>query len=90
MNIAKDFLKENYPEFKGFIEHTMVAEMAQKYAEHYHITPKRLFVVDEEINHKKYGTGKVKEVFTTKVIIQFNDREHPLTFLTYLFEQNLI
>jgi len=36
MNIAKDFLKENYPEFKGFIEHTLVAEMAQKYAEHYH------------------------------------------------------
>ena len=36
MNIVKDFLKENYPEFKGVIEHTMVAEMAQKYAEHYH------------------------------------------------------
>ena len=54
------------------------------------ITPKRLFVFDEEINHKKYGIGKVKEVLDTKVIIQFNDREQPLKFLTYLFEQNLI
>jgi hypothetical protein len=54
------------------------------------ITPKRLFVVDEEINHKKYGIGKVKEVFATKVVIVFNDREQPLKFLTYLFEQNLI
>lgn len=52
--------------------------------------PKRLFVVDEEINHKKYGLGKVKEVFPTKIVIQFNDREHPLKFLTYLFEDNLI
>jgi len=52
--------------------------------------PKRLFVVDEEINHKKYGIGKVKEVFETKVVIQFNDREQPLKFITYLFEQNLI
>lgn len=53
-------------------------------------TPKRLFLVDEEINHKKYGIGKVKEVFSTRVVIQFNDREQPLKFLTYLFEQNLI
>jgi hypothetical protein len=54
------------------------------------ITPQRLFVVDEEINHKKFGIGKVKEVFATKVVIHFNDREFPLKFLTYLFEQNLI
>lgn len=52
--------------------------------------PKRLFVVGEEINHKKYGLGKVKEVFPTKIVIQFNDREHPLKFVTYLFEENLI
>lgn len=53
-------------------------------------TKKRLFIVNEEINHKKYGIGKVKEVLENKVVVQFNDREQPLKFLTYLFEQNLI
>lgn len=54
------------------------------------ITPKRLFIIDEEIDHKKYGIGKIKKVFDTEVLVQFNDREHPLKFLTYLFEQNLL
>lgn len=53
------------------------------------MAPKRLFQVDEEINHKKYGTGKVKEVFENKIVILFSD-DKELKFLTYLFEQNLI
>ena len=38
MNIdeIKDFLKHKYPNYKGVIEHTLVAEMAKTYAEHYH------------------------------------------------------
>jgi hypothetical protein len=53
-------------------------------------TPKRKFVVDEEIEHKKYGKGKVKEVFEDKIIILFYERDQPLKFLTYLFEENLL
>lgn len=51
-------------------------------------TPKRKFMENEEINHKKYGKGKVKEVLEDKIIITFNDLKE-LKFLTYLFEQNL-
>ena len=33
---VKDYLKNKYPKFKGFIEHTIVAEMALNFAkEHY-------------------------------------------------------
>lgn len=52
-------------------------------------TPKRKFVVSEEIEHKKYGKGKVKEVFEDKIVVLFSD-DKVLKFLTYLFEQNLI
>lgn len=74
-------------DFEESVDGKLIRPIEQKQVD---IAPKRLFVVDEEVNHKKYGIGKVKEVFETKVVIQFNDREQPLKFITYLFEQNLI
>lgn len=53
------------------------------------ILPKRLFEIGEEILHKKYGPGKVKEVLDYRIIITF-DSGKELKFVTYLFESNLI
>jgi len=33
---VKDYLKKQYPKFQGFIEYTMVAEMALNLAKEYH------------------------------------------------------
>jgi hypothetical protein len=32
----KEFLKNKYPNYKGFIDHTLVSEMAKTFAEYYH------------------------------------------------------
>jgi len=46
---VKDYLKNKYPKFKGFIEHTIVAEMALNFAkEHYTKQLSISHVVDSE------------------------------------------
>ena len=36
MKEVKEYLKKEYPKFNGFIEHTLVAEMAMNFAKYYH------------------------------------------------------
>jgi len=52
------------------------------------IKPKRQFMVDEEINHKKFGKGNVVEVFDYKVKITFENGK-TLSFISALLEKQL-
>lgn len=61
-NEIKDFLKNKYPNLKGFIEHTLVAEMAKTYAEHYHaLQLQQTDVSGSVFNLKKNKNWKIKK-----------------------------
>lgn len=53
------------------------------------IKPKRQFIVNEEINHPKFGKGNVVEVFEYKVTITFESGK-TLDFVSAILEKNLI
>jgi hypothetical protein len=53
------------------------------------IKPKRQFVVNEEINHPKFGKGNVIEVSTYKVTLIFESSKI-LDFVSAILEKNLI
>lgn len=53
------------------------------------IKPKRQFIVNEEINHPKFGIGYVVEVFEYKVTISFESGKI-LDFTSAILEKNLI
>lgn len=53
------------------------------------IKPKRQFIVDEEINHPKFGKGNVVEVFEYKVTITFESGK-TLELISAILEKNLI
>jgi hypothetical protein len=53
------------------------------------IKSKREFIVNEEINHPKFGKGRVVEVFEYKVQISFKSGK-TLDFISALLEKSLI
>lgn len=53
------------------------------------IKSKRQFIVNEEINHPKFGKGKVVEVFDYRVIITFESGK-TLSFVSAILEKNII
>ena len=53
------------------------------------IKPKRQFIVNEEINHTKFGKGNVVEVFEFKVQVTFESGK-TLDFVSAILEKNLI
>lgn len=53
------------------------------------IKPKRHFIVNEEINHPKFGKGNVDEVFEYKVIITFESGK-TLNFVSAILEKIII
>ena len=53
------------------------------------IKSKRQFIVNEEINHPKFGKGNVVEVFEFKVQVTFESGK-TLDFVSAILEKNLI
>jgi len=58
---AKDYLKKQYPKFQGFIEHTMVAEMALNLAKEYHKEQLLIHSVVSSFLCKGCGSDNIKE-----------------------------
>ena len=59
----KEFLLKEYPQFKGFVQHTLVAEMCLKYHESEHIQSK-LSELEKEIKNKNKYIETLERAFS--------------------------
>ena len=69
----KQFLKEKYPNYTGFIEHTLVANMVKTFTEHYQALQL----------HKTHVSGSVFEKYELEYIDHLVDTDFDLNHETF-------
>jgi len=71
MEEVKKYLKKEYPKFNGFVEHTLVAEMAMNFAKYYHTkqlglseVSRSVWMVQDKFKMLVYGIFSTQEKAT--------------------------